>query len=173
MATLKELSKNVARHMTIFPYKEAKKMPVYRDASGNTVELSEKWREIGFKVKWPTVGNIEKLDASKTSYTDKDKQIVFSASHQQSANAIVYELIEDIEGLDEPWDMDSKKWLLSQFLLSSFLMTEFKRVYKEAGEKWAEEEEQKQADFFPESDETSPSSSKDITEHPISESAKS
>lgn len=171
MIEFTELTKNVGGEITIYPYRdiEDEDWPTYYDPKTDSDEqkLPEGWRDVGFKVKYPTVSRMTLLKKKFSGVYMTDEGMSVSANDPKDGiKFIIEQLITGLEGVSQdgepmPYEKKAKKWLYDQFQNSSFLLSHFRREYEEKAEKIKAREQEKEDDFLDGSDESSSTSSTD------------
>lgn len=153
MATLKGLTKNVGEYVWITPYADIEEFPTYRDEGGAEVVLSEQWREIGFRVKYPSMKIINNLSIrSFRSYAVRGtSEMRKEFDPERLADFIAKEIIKEWEnvegegGSSAPYD---PAFMKAEFMKSQFLLNEFITHYQSVGESAASDAEVASEDFL-------------------------
>lgn len=140
MADIGHIAKDVsiAGELVIYPYKDIEddSWPVYVNREGKKVPYSYEWREVGFKVPYPTVGRLRKIsDLSQGLQVDKSKFKVVGGDPDRLAKYLVFNLIKGTENLTDggkeiSWEDKYKNWLYDEFRVSSFLLNNFRATYE-------------------------------------------
>ena len=153
MASIGNLRKRFSQHVWITPFAEVAEFPTYVDESGRRVQVSEEWREVGFKVLYPTLKVMNELRnnsvkvvverGSKRSHREFDPERLADFL----ANRIIldWDNVTDEAGQKVTYDGGFMK---EQFMASQFLLNEFVSCYHKVGESLAEEERREAEDFL-------------------------
>ena len=168
---IESLSKNVSDNVNIFPYRdiEKKDWPLYFDADDKWVPYDEGWRNVGYVLPYPNVQRLKKLaDLTRALSVSKKKMSIESGDPTSLSNYFCYQAIKGLLDYDPytekvkkvDFDLSTKEWLYSQFLLSTFLLETLRSEYEKIGGKYAQEEGDEEENFTPSSEDTSSESPK-------------
>lgn len=153
-----KLSKDVSDSIIMYPYRDIPKdeWPVYFNSEGKWVPYDQDWRRVGYKVPYPTITRLQKIDRlSRHMNLAKKKVNIASGDIDGIANYYINNLIqglyyynEDKEKDDpESWGKQDKEWLYQQFTLSGFLLDRLNSEYQRIGGKIASEDEEEEQNF--------------------------
>lgn len=167
-----KISKDVSDIITLYPYRDIERedWPVYYNSEEKWVPYDEDWRRVGFKLPYPTITHLQKIDRlSRNMNVAKRKVRINSGDVDGIANYYINNLIQgmfyynedkDI-GEPEPWGKQDKDWLYQQFTLSGFLLDRLNSEYQRVGGKLKDEDEDDEVNFSQRSENTSSESTQD------------
>lgn len=153
MAKLTSLRKETPRDIWIQPYENVAEFPYYTDAKGERRRVSDAWREVRFRVVYPTMKVISAI-ASRSTRLQLIKGINTPqrefdpeklAEYIASSIILDWENVTDEDGSPAPYE---SSFMREQFLASPFLLNEFVAFYHKIGEDLGAQEAVEREDFL-------------------------
>jgi hypothetical protein len=153
MAKLTRLRKDTPRDIWICPYEGVVEFPSYTDAKGERRRVSEDWREVSFRVVYPTMKVLTAIASRSTrlqvvkgmSAPQKELDPERLADFVASSIILDWENVTDDGGSPVPYD---SSFMREQFMVSPFLLNEFIAYYHRVGEDLVAEKEREREGFL-------------------------
>lgn len=163
MADIIALTKKVSDTVTIYPFKEVEKWPVYlNEETGEEEQLSDGWKDVGFICNYPTVERLRvvaELSGKAMSLSGGGLRVT-GTSLNEYIQFLCDSVICGVTGVErsgEPINYKvEKQWFVTQFKNSRFLLDNTTYEYRSKAESWKEDDEDGKKNIEGKPDSSSP-----------------